>query len=205
MDISFVKKYLQENLGFSAEKVDKISKYIDLLLIFNKKYNLISKSTEKEVWNRHILDSAQIIKYIDFKKDHILSDFGSGAGLPGVILSIANTNPNFHVKLYEKSPVKRAFLSNIQKISKFDIEENVYDYNFIQTDYIVCRAFKKLDLIFDISREKVKNPHKLIILKGKNALNDLKKLPKDKNYRYKKVDSITDKDSKIIIATKNEK
>ena len=205
MNISFVKKYLQENLGFSAEKVDKISKYIDLLLIFNKKYNLISKSSEKEVWNRHILDSAQIVKYIDFKKYHILSDFGSGAGLPGVILSIANTNPNFHVKLYEKSPVKRAFLRDIQKISKFDIQENVYDYNFIQTDYIVCRAFKKLDLIFDISREKVKNPHKLIILKGKNALNDLKKLPKDKNYRYKTVDSITDKDSKIIIATKNEK
>ena len=205
MDIAFVKKYLQENFGFTDEKIDKIRKYIDLLLIFNKKYNLISKSTEKAVWKRHILDSAQIIKYIDFKKDHILSDFGSGAGLPGVILSIANTNPNFHVKLYEKSPVKRAFLSDIQKISKFDIEENVYDYNFIQTDYIVCRAFKKLDLIFDISREKVKNPHKLIILKGKNALNDLKKLPKDKNYRYKTVDSITDRDSKIIIATKNGK
>ena len=68
MDIGFVKKYLQENLCFSDKKIDKISKYIDLLLIFNKKYNLISKSTEKEVWNRHILDSAQIIKYIDFKK-----------------------------------------------------------------------------------------------------------------------------------------
>ena len=205
MDIVFVKKYLQENLGFSDEKIDKISKYIDLLLIFNRKYNLISKNTEKEVWNRHILDSAQIIKYIDFKKDHILSDFGSGAGLPGVILSIANTNPNFHVKLYEKSPVKRAFLTGVQKITEFDVEKNVYDYDHIRTDYIVCRAFKKLDLIFDISREKVKNPHKLIILKGKNALNDLKKLPKDKNYRYKTVDSITDKDSKIIIATKNGK
>ena len=175
------------------------------MLIFNKKYNLISKSTEKEVWSRHILDCAQIIKYIDFKKDHILSDFGSGAGLPGVILSIANTNPNFHVKLYEKSSVKRAFLSDIQKITKFDIESNVYDQKNIKTDYIVCRAFKKLDIIFDISREKVKNPHKLIILKGKNALNELKKLPKDKNYRYKTVDSITDKDSKIIIATKNGK
>ena len=205
MDIGFVKKYLQENLGFSDKKIDKINKYIDLLLIFNKKYNLISKSSEKEVWKRHILDSAQIIKYIDFKNDQILSDFGSGAGLPGVILSIANTNPNFHVKLYEKSPVKRAFLSDIQKITKFDIKTNVYDYELISSDYIVCRAFKKLDLIFDISREKVKNPHKLIILKGKNALNDLKKLPKDKNYRYKTVDSITDKDSKIIIATKNGK
>ena len=109
------------------------------------------------------------------------------------------------MKLYEKSSVKRAFLEYIQKITKFNIETNIYDYEFIKTDYIVCRAFKKLDLIFDISREKVKNPHKLIILKGKNALNDLKKLPKDKNYRYKTVDSITDKDSKIIIATKNGK
>jgi len=205
MDIGFVKKYLQQNLGFSDKKIYKISKYIDLLLIFNKKYNLISKNTEKEVWKRHILDSAQIIKYIDFKKDQILSDFGSGAGLPGVILSIANTNPNFHVKLYEKSPVKRTFLADVQKIIEFDIEKNVYDYEIIKSDYIVCRAFKKLDLIFDISREKVKNPHKLIILKGKNALNDLKKLPKDKNYRYKTVDSITDEDSKIIIATKNGK
>ena len=95
MDIVLVKKYLKENLSFSDEKIDKISKYIDLLLIFNKKYNLISKSTEKEVWNRHILDSAQIIKYIDFKKDQILSDLGSGAGLPGVILSISIDNPNF--------------------------------------------------------------------------------------------------------------
>ena len=205
MDIPFVKKYLQENLGFSDEKIEKICKYIDLLLNFNKKYNLISKNTEKKVWSRHILDCAQIIKYIDFKKDYILSDFGSGAGLPGIILSIANNNPNFHVKLYEKSSVKRAFLSDVQKITKFDIESNVYDQKNIKTDYIVCRAFKKLDIIFDISREKVKNPHKLIILKGKNALNDLKKLPKDKKYRYKTVDSITDKDSKIIIATKNGK
>jgi len=205
MDIVLVKKYLRENLGLSDKKIQKIHKYIDLLLIFNKKYNLISKSTEKEIWNRHILDSAQIIKYIDFNKGHILSDFGSGAGLPGVIISIANTNPNFHVKLYEKSPVKRDFLADIQKITQFDIEKNVYDYEVIKSDYVVCRAFKKLDLIFDISREKIKNPHKLIILKGKNALNDLKKLPKDKNYRYKTVDSVTDRDSKIIIATKNGK
>jgi len=205
MNIVSVKKYLEANLGFSIEKIDQIRQYIDLLLIFNKKYNLISKNTEKEVWNRHILDCAQIIKYIDFNKNHTLSDLGSGAGLPGILLSIANNNPNFHVKLYEKSPVKRAFLRDIQKITKFEIKTNVYDYNLIRTDYIVCRAFKKLDVIFDISREKVRNSHKLIILKGKNALNDLKKLPKDENYRYKTVDSVTDKNSKIIIATKNGK
>ena len=204
MDIYSIKKYLELNLGFSKEKIGKIDEFADLLLNFNKKYNLISKSTEKNIWERHILDSAQIIQYIDFKKDTILSDFGSGAGLPGVIVSIANNNPNFHVKLYEKSAVKRSFLKKILKITEFKIEKNIYDYEIIRSGYIVCRAFKKLPHIFDISREKVKNPHKIIILKGKNALSELKKLPKDNEYRYKILNSITDKDSKIIIAEKNE-
>tara|TARA_B100000674_G_scaffold171172_1_gene138168 strand:- start:99 stop:731 length:633 start_codon:yes stop_codon:yes gene_type:complete len=193
------------NLGFSEIKISKIRSYVDLLLIFNNKYNLIGKNTEKEVWSRHVLDSAQLIKFIDFKDNHILSDFGSGAGLPGFIISVANDNPKFHVKLYEKSPVKRAFLRDIKKISNFVIEKNVLDYKNIKTNYVVCRAFKKLGAIFEISREKIKNPHKLIILKGKNAIQELKSLPNLQDYRYKTVDSITESDSKIIIAEKNEK
>ena len=204
MDIQSIKKYLELNLGFSKDKIDKIDEYLELLLNFNKKYNLIGKKTEENAWERHILDSAQIISHIDFKKDYILSDFGSGAGLPGVVISIANNNPNFHVKLYEKSTIKRSFLKKIQKITEFEIKKDIYDYENINSDYIVCRAFKKLPIIFNISREKVKNPHKIIILKGKNAIFDLKKLPKDNEYRYKIYNSITDKDSKIIVAVKNE-
>ncbi len=196
------KKYLEENLGFSKEKIDKISLYLDLLLSFNKKYNLIGKSTEHDIWSRHVIDSAQLIKFINFKNDGILSDFGSGAGLPGIIISIANDNPGFHVKLYEKSPVKRKFLENVQKFLDFTIKDNIFDYPRIKTDYIVCRAFKKLIAILEISREKVKNPHQIIVLKGKNALKELKKLPKHNDYRYKIVDSVTNKESKIIIAKK---
>ena len=200
MDIVLVKKYLRENLGFSDKKIQKIHKYIDLLLIFNKKYNLISKSTEKEVWNRHILDSAQIIKYIDFEKDHILSDFGSGAGLPGVILSIANTNPNFHVKLYEKSPVKRQFLLRVVKELKLNAEVlGDIQYHVLDTDIIICRAFKKLDRIIQVSREIAKKPHKLIILKGQNAQEELNKSFKTKKYPYKLENSITNNKSKIIL------
>ena len=200
-----VKRILVQNFKFDVQKIKKLDNFVKNLLIYNKKRNLIAKSTEKNVWDRHILDSVQLIKFIDTKNCTGIADLGSGAGFPGIILALYYQNYNFHVKLYEKSPVKRSFLNDIQKISKFDIEKNVYDYNLIKTDYIVCRAFKKLDLILDISREKVKNPHKLIILKGKNALNDLKKLPKDQKYSYKTEDSVTDKDSKIIIATKNGK
>ena len=205
MESSKIKKILKNSLNFSDIKLAKISSYVELLLSYNKKYNLIGKNTEKDVWNRHILDCAQIIKFLNFKNDQVLSDFGSGAGLPGIVISIANDNPRFHVKLYEKSPVKRRFLKEMQKITKFKIEKNIYDYDLIKSDYIVCRAFKKLEPILDISREKVKNPHKIIILKGKNAINELKKLPKDNNYRYKTANSITDRDSKIIIAIRNEK
>ena len=69
----------------------------------------------------------------------------------------------------------------------------------IVADVIVCRAFKKLSEILRISREKVKKPHKLIILKGKNAQTEMNNVSLGKNYSYKMVNSITDLDSKIII------
>ena len=78
-----------------------------------KFYNLISKSTESSIWFRHILDSAQLIKHINMKNSTHLSDFGSGGGFPGIILAIYNKNPDFHVKLYEKSAVKREFLNMV--------------------------------------------------------------------------------------------
>ena len=100
---------LQNQLNYSAKNISDIKIFINELLKANKKHNFISKSTEKVIWHRHILDSAQLVKFIDFSKGS-LSDLGSGAGFPGLILALFNKNKDFHVKLYEKSPVKRAFL-----------------------------------------------------------------------------------------------
>ena len=104
------------------------------------------------------------------------------------------------MKLYEKSPVKRAFLKDIiDGLSlKIELRGNVYD-EIIDTDYIVSRAFKKLEAIIQVSREIAKKSHKLIILKGQNAQEDLKKAFKKEKYDYKLENSITNKDSKIII------
>ena len=68
MDIQSIKKYLELNLGFTKDKIDKIDEYLELLLNFNKKYNLIGKKTEENAWERHILDSAQLVKYINFEE-----------------------------------------------------------------------------------------------------------------------------------------
>ena len=195
-----VQSELLNKLKFSSDDLNKLSIYHDELLRFNKKYNLISKSTESYIWDRHILDSAQIVKYIKFENDKSLSDMGSGAGLPGIILAIYNKNPRFHVKLYEKSNIKCDFLENIK--NKLNIDCDVlgrYQNEKIESYYIVSRAFKKLEEMLNISRETIKVNHKLIILKGKNAQNEINKLQQPLEFMYKLEKSITDNNSRILI------
>ena len=193
---------LKNDLGFSDISIEKIRKFHNYLLDYNKSYNLISKNTENSIWIRHILDSAQIIKFIDESNDRKIADFGSGAGFPGLIIGFYNENLRFHVKLYEKSPVKRAFLKEIKEkldVKGIDIVNDIYENEKIVADVIVCRAFKKLEEILNISREKIQKPHKLIILKGKNAQSEINNVSLGSNYSYKIEKSITDHDSKIII------
>ena len=75
-----------------------------------------------------------------------------------------------------------------------DVKEEVID-----SEIIICRAFKKLDQIIQVSREIAKKPHKLMILKGQNAQEEIKNSFKKKKYPYKLEDSMTNKDSKIIL------
>ena len=190
---------LLNQLSFSSKNISDLKIFKNELLKANKKHNFISKNTETVIWHRHILDSAQLVKFIDFSKGS-LSDLGSGAGFPGLILALFNKNKDFHVKLYEKSPVKRAFLRDISsRLSlKIKIFGNVYNES-IDTDYIVSRAFKKLESIIQVSREIAKKSHKLIILKGQNAQEDLKKAFNKEKYDYKLENSITNEKSKIIL------
>ena len=199
-------KYLKKKLKFDDVSIKKLYTFTNLLLNANKKYNLIGKSTENFIWTRHILDSAQLINYLDDNTKKI-ADFGTGAGFPGIILSIFNTKNKFHVKLYEKSPIKRSFLKDVKRQIniKCEIRENVYD-KYIDADVIVARAFKKLSEIINISREITNKKHKILILKGKNAQSEINKVSLHKNYSYKLYNSITDVDSKIILLEKkNEK
>ena len=68
MDELKVAHILKNELGFKDISIKKIKKLHNHLLEYNKRYNLISKNTENSIWFRHILDSAQLIKFIDFSK-----------------------------------------------------------------------------------------------------------------------------------------
>ena len=206
MNITEVKSELLNKLKFSYEDLEKLSIYHDELLKFNKKYNLISKSTESDIWHRHILDSAQIVKFINFNYSKSLSDLGSGAGFPGIVLSVFNKNSNFHVKLFEKSNIKADFLESIRNKLKLNCEVfGRYQEEEINTEYVVSRAFKQLGEILRISRETIKVSHKLIILKGKNAQDEINKLQQPIEFRYKLENSYTDSKSKILIIDKKKK
>tara|TARA_B100001027_G_scaffold192253_1_gene146974 strand:+ start:611 stop:1225 length:615 start_codon:yes stop_codon:yes gene_type:complete len=190
---------LKKELNFSNQSIDKLKEFANLVLKENKNHNLIAKSTENQIWYRHILDSAQLVRFIDFNLKS-LADLGTGAGFPGLVLEIYNKNKAFHVKLYEKSPVKRRFLLGV--IKKLSLNAEVLGdvrNEMLDSDIITCRAFKKLDQVIQVSREIAKKSHKLIILKGQNAQEEVKKSFKTKKYPYKLESSMTNKDSKIIL------
>ena len=190
---------LKNRLNFSDHSIEKLKKFTNLVLKENQNYNLIAKSTEYQIWYRHILDSAQLVKFIDFKVSS-LADLGTGAGFPGLVVEIFNKNKDFHVKLYEKSAIKRRFL--IGAIKKLNLNAEVLGDvrdEVIDSKIIICRAFKKLDKVIQVSREIVKKPHKLLILKGQNAQKELENSFKTKKYPYKLEASMTNKDSKIIL------
>ena len=202
------KLILSKNLNFNHDKLQKIQLFVNEVLSYNKRYNLISKNSEKDIWHRHVLDSAQLIKYIDSKKFNSLSDLGTGAGFPGIMLSIFYSDIlTFHVKLYEKSKVKINFIRGVIEklgLKNTSVYDNDYQYHVLDSDYIVCRAFKKLPEILRISRETAKKPHKLIVMLGKSAQEEVNKASKDFINKYKLVTSITNSDSKILLLDANE-
>ena len=201
MNSKEVKNILVSKYNFTLDQIQKLSIFHDKLLDFNSRYNLISKSTENSIWERHILVSAQLVHLIDFTTANTLVDLGSGGGFPGMVLAIFNVNPSFHVKLYEKSKVKCLFLSEIG--NKLDLSIDIINDNInnrkISANYVVARAFKKMPEIIRISREIIKDNHRLIVLKGKNAKNEINLLPERDKYRYELIESISDARSKVLV------
>jgi 16S rRNA (guanine527-N7)-methyltransferase len=95
-----------ERLGVSRESRDRLEAYLQLLLEWQAKINLIGPSTVSDAWNRHILDSLQLLPFIK-GEDRSLADLGSGAGIPGLVLAIGGNIP---AELYESNGKKAAFL-----------------------------------------------------------------------------------------------
>ena len=205
MDNSILKIY--ENLGVnnvSRETCVYLENFIELVLKENKVLNLISRENENKnyIRKRHIVDSMQIIDFIDFNQKRI-TDLGSGSGFPAIILAILTKFKNSRSKiyLYEKSYKKCQFLKKTSEILKLNteiIQKNIHDEKDNNEMIITSRAFKPLPIVLDIVDKNFKNYTNLILFMGKSGKKILKQTLNKWNLSYQVKESITNKDSFIL-------
>lgn len=133
------------DLDLSAEKVERLLDYHQLLVKWNKAYNLTAVRNAEEMISRHLLDSLSIAKYITGKR---FLDVGTGAGLPGVILAIAY--PDWQFDLLDSNGKKTRFLFQVKtelgipniNILHTRVENHQADLPY---DGIFSRAFATLE------------------------------------------------------------
>ena len=194
----------------SRETITSLKKYEEILINNNKKLNLIGKSTINNIWTRHFLDSAQVIDFID-KNDKTLVDLGSGAGFPGLVLSIILKERKIpiKIKLIEKSPKKVKFLRGLVKELNLDTE--VFNLNVLEgpkkllEDVFVARAFKPIKLILELMHNKAANWKKIFLFLGKSGKSELLQASKNWDIEYKQRVSLTNDDSKVLEINKLKK
>ena len=195
-----------EPLNVSRETFPELEEFRSLIIKKNKDINLISSNSEEISRERHIIDSAQIIDFID-KNDYLCTDIGSGSGLPGIVLAIImkhrKSSMEFH--LYEKSYHKSNFLREVSERFNLNtkiIQKNIFEEKNLKTYSIVSRAFKPLPIILDLANENFMKFENIILFLGKNGKEILKDTLKKWNFDYEEKKSLTNKDS-LIIKIKN--
>ena len=183
----------------SRENKYKLRQYIDLLIKWNKAINLVSSNSIKDIERRHILDSIQLLNYIE-KKDISVLDLGSGAGLPGVVLSICGIKK---MVLVESDERKAAFLLQASKISPELIEIKNSRAETLPADsydVVVSRAFADLSSILNYCRN-IEVKEKFLLLKGKTYEEEIIQARKHWLFKVKIHDSITSIEGKILEIT----
>ena len=210
IDSNFIKNSKLGSQNVSRETLDELNKYSLSIIKKNKEINLISSSTEKSINTRHIYDSAQTIDFIDKKDIKICTDLGSGAGFPGIVLSILmkHKNPLFKVIFYEKSFHKSNFLREMSEKFKLNTEinqKNIFKEKDLETDVIISRAFKPLPKILEIASTNFKNYKYIVLYLGKSGKKILNDALKKWTFDYEQKKSLTNQDSLIVKISNIEK
>ena len=148
------------------------------------------------------MDSAQVIDFVD-KNSKICVDLGTGAGFPGIVLSILFKERKYPIRidLYEKSPKKCQFLSKVVKrlnLNVLVLEKNIFEQKNLEVGTIVARAFKPIQSIFRIITENFNNYKNLILFLGENRKQTLLDASKVWEFEYKEQKSVTNVDSLIL-------
>ncbi len=201
----YLQKYsLLKDQNVSRETLLEFEVFISMLKQKNEEINIISKETAKDeiIRKRHIIDSAQIIDFIDLNSK-VITDIGSGGGMPGIIISIMakKLNNSAKIHLYEKSHHKSNFLRKVSRELKLNTEvmqKNIFEAQNLESGTIMARAFKPLPVVLDLVYKNFSNYKNLILFMGKNGEKILEDTLKNWEFNFEKKKSITSEDSFLL-------
>ena len=188
--------FLQDS-GVSRETVDRLKIYADLLQTWNQKINLVSKSTIPDLWQRHIRDSAQLFPLLPPGAQTLL-DLGSGAGFPGLVLSILGV-PKVH--LAESDQRKCAFLREAARVAGATLTVHAKRIEAIApfpVDVITARALAPVSELLDLAAPFIGENTKLVFLKGQNVEVELTEAHKRWRISARQIASLTDSAGTIV-------
>ena len=192
-------KNFKEETDINDEKLEKLKKYLYLIKIWQKKFNLISQYSFESIWERHFLDSYQILKLIGNKKR--ILDIGSGAGFPAIVCAICSNN-NFD--LVEANKKKCNFLNEVKKIIGMKnisiLHSRIENLKIIKNfDYISARAVTSLDKLLKYAFKFYKKGMYCVFLKGKTVFKELEIAEKKFIFQIRFIKSITNENGKILL------
>jgi 16S rRNA (guanine527-N7)-methyltransferase len=205
MDQEIFNSYSRLNhLNVSRETFLDFENYISLIIEKNKKINIISQNTasKKSIIDRHIIDSAQIIDFIDLNSN-TTTDLGSGAGMPGIVVAIIlkNMKSRMSVHLYEKSYHKSRFLREVSEQLNLNtkvFQKNIYEIKNLETGTIMSRAFKPMPTVLDLVYENFSKYKNLIFFMGKSGKKIFENSKKKWVLEYSEKKSLTNNDSFLV-------
>lgn len=189
--------------GAPHEAVARLDRYAELLAEWNEKFNLIAPSTLAHIWSRHFLDSAQLLPLLPEKFEHqVLVDLGSGAGFPGLVLSIMGV-PGVH--LIESTGKKAGFLRTV--IADLGLKAvvkqcRVEELESFRADIITARALAPLNELLSLAARIAKKETLCLFLKGQKADVELTEARKCWMFDCTKTKSLSDS-SGTVLAIRN--
>ena len=188
-------------LSVSRETLARLEAFVVFLKSQNEQQNLVSRGTLDAVWKRHILDSAQLLRYAPSPEANWL-DLGTGAGFPGLIVGLRHLGP---VTLVEERKKRAQFLVDAAEILGISERVSIHctpieRFESRPFDVISARAFAPLERLFELSHSFSTAKTRWILPKGRNAASELEAAKASWHGEFRLEQSLTDADAQIIVA-----
>lgn len=192
------------SFNVSRETCNQLEILISMILDKNEHINIISKKIREKqhIRERHIIDSAQIIDFVDLNSN-TTSDLGTGGGMPGLIVAVVmkQIKNSMKVNLYEKSYHKCAFLREVSEKLNLNtevIQKDIFTVKDIETGTIMSRAFKPMPTILNLINKNFNKYKNIIFFMGSSGRKILKDTLQEWDLDYEEKKSLTNKDSFIL-------